>query len=89
MCIPVSMCADGTAPHFCIPLVGVEVRLGTTVEEHNNSHMASSKPQKGPFEDNLSDEEIAPPMNLWPHFSLIQLTDQEKNTFISFPICNC
>ena len=63
MCIPVYMCADGTAPHLFIPLVGVEVRLGTTADQKNISHMASSKTQKRTLEDYLSDDENTPTKN--------------------------
>ena len=57
MCIPAYMCADGTASHLCISLVGVEVRLGTTADEKYISHMASSKTQKRTNEDDSSDDE--------------------------------
>ena len=66
MCIPVYMCADGTAPHLCLPLVGVEVRLGTTADEKYISHMASSKTQKRTLEDYLSDNENTPLNSLSP-----------------------
>ena len=71
MCIPVYMCADGTAPHLCIPLVGVEVRLGTTADEKYISHKASSKTQKRTLEDYLSDDENTQTKNFWPHFLVI------------------
>ena len=77
MCIPVYMCADGTAPHLCIPLVGVEVRLGTTADEKYISQMASYKTQKRTLED-LSDEENTQTKKFWPHFLVIQPTSQEK-----------
>ena len=56
MCIPVYVCTDGTAPHLCIPLLGVEVRLGTTMDEKYISHMASSKNPKRTLEEYLSDD---------------------------------
>ena len=68
MCIPVYMCADGTAPHLCIPPVGVEVWLGTTADGKCISHMASSKTQKRTLEDYLSDDENTQTKNFWPHF---------------------
>ena len=71
MCIPVYMCADGTAPHLCIPLVGVEVRLGTTADKKYISHKASSKTQKRTLEDYLSDDENTQTKNFWPHFLVI------------------
>ena len=78
MCIPVYMCADGTAPHLCIPLVGVEVRLGTTADEQYISHMASSKTQKRTLEDYLSDDDNTSTKNFWPHFLVIQPASPEK-----------
>ena len=66
MCIPVYMCADGTAPHLYIPLVGVEVRLGTTADEQYISHMAYSKNPKRTLEDYLSDDDNTTTKNFWP-----------------------
>ena len=84
MCIPVYMCADGTAPHLCIPLVGVEVRLGTTADEKYISHMASSKTHKRTLEEYLSDDENTPTKNFWPHFLVIHPESQEKTlTYLS------
>ena len=85
MCIPVYMCADGTAPHLCIPLLGVEVRLGTTMDEKYISHMASSKNPKRTLEEYLSDDKNTPPNNFWPHFSIIQSTSQENPITSLFP----
>ena len=78
MCIPVYMCTDGTAPHLCIPLVGVEVRLGSTMDEKYISHMASSKTQKRTLAEYLPDDENTPTKNFWPHFLVIQAISPEK-----------
>ena len=78
MCIPVYMCADGTALHLCIPLVGVKVKLWTTADEKYISHMASSKTQKRTLEDYLYEDENTSTKNFWPHFLVMQPTSQKK-----------
>ena len=82
MCIPVFVCNDSTAPHLCIPLVGVEVRLGSTVDEHSGkhyiSHMASTKTHKRPLEGDSSDDPRYPTNTFRPHLLLIQSTSEDK-----------
>ena len=80
------MCADGTDPYLCIPLVGVEVRLGTTADEKYISHIAPSKTQKRTLEDFLSDDENTPTKNFWPHFLVIQSTSPENHLPLYLPL---